>query len=385
MTARGDNGAGPAAAERVEKDRALGPLVRRYRPSRFVAIWVATAVLFAISPVLAPGSLGSSALLSMLPFAAILAIASIGQTIVIQQRGLDFSVGGVITLAAIIVTVYPHGNGGRLPVAILLVVVACVVTGLLSGLAITRLGITPLVATLGVNALLTGAVLQITSGEPTAVATTGLDNFALAKTVGIPNTVIIAAVLLCIVAIVMRTTVIGRRFVVTGAGRSAAEVAGLHVVRYEILAYIAAALTYGAAGILVAGYLSRPDLTVGNDYLLPTVAAVVIGGTSLAGGSGSVVASAIGALFLTQLDQVVQGMGAADSVQLVIQGGIIAAGMTLAQLPSLRLALRNRVGLIKGRSKLATSTPRQQGAEGQSSGSGTGSQSELTGLRRSER
>ncbi|MGH3494157.1 MAG: hypothetical protein ACRDQ1_13135, partial [Sciscionella sp.] len=101
--------------------RALTPArIRRARPSRFIAIWIATAVLFAISPLLAPGSIDSSALLSMLPFAAILAIASIGQTLAVQQRGLDFSVGGMITVAAIIVTVYPHGSGGRLLPAIVL-------------------------------------------------------------------------------------------------------------------------------------------------------------------------------------------------------------------------------------------------------------------------
>lgn len=349
---------------------------RRARPSRFIAIWIATAVLFAISPVLAPGSIDSSALLSMLPFAAILAIASIGQTLVVQQRGLDFSVGGVITVAAIIVTVYPHGSGGRLLPAIVLVLAVCVVTGLASGLAITQLGITPLVATLGINALLTGVALQITNGEPTAVATSGLGSFALAKTVGIPNTAIIAAALLCIVAVVMRTTVVGRRFIAIGAGRPATQVAGLHVVRYEIGAYIAASVVYGAAGILLAGYLERPDLTVGDNYLLPTVAAVVIGGTSLAGGRGSVVASAIGALFLTQLDQVVQGMGAASSVQLVIQGGIIAAGMALTQLPSLRLALRNGNRFNRLRSTLAKSTPRQPGRELQSPEAGAGSRSE---------
>ena len=109
----------------------------------------------------------------MLPFAAILAIAAIGQTLVIQQRGLDLSVPGMITLTTIIVTKYPNGDSGRLPAAFGLVVVACAASGLVSGFAITRLGITPLVATLGVNALLTGVVLQITSGGATASATPG--------------------------------------------------------------------------------------------------------------------------------------------------------------------------------------------------------------------
>src|SRR3989454_4584484 len=124
---------------------------------RYSAIWVATALLFAVSPLLASGSVSQSALLSVLPFAAILAIAAIGQTLVVQQRGFDLSVAGMITLTTIIVTRFAQGSDARLWGALALVAVACVASGLVSGLAITWLGVTPLVATLGVNALLTGA------------------------------------------------------------------------------------------------------------------------------------------------------------------------------------------------------------------------------------
>ncbi len=307
------------------------------RVPRYAAIWVATALLFAISPLLAPGSDSRSALLSTLPFAAILAIAAIGQTLVIQQRGLDLSVAGMITLATIIVTKYPNGHESRLPMAFVLVVVACFASGLVSGVAITRLGITPLVATLGVNALLTGVVLQITSGSATASATPGLARFALDKTAGIPNTVIIAALACAVVSIVMRTSVLGRRFVSVGTSPAAAHAAGIPVARYQVGTYLLASLSYGAAGVLVAGFLVTPGIDPGDTYLLPTIAAVVLGGTSLAGGRGSVFATALGCVFLTQLEQVVLGMGAPDSVQLIIQGSIIALGMALRQVPTRRL------------------------------------------------
>ena len=139
------------------------------------------------------------------------------------------------------------------------------------------------------------------------------------------------------VALVIRTTVVGRRFVAVGASPAAAHVAGVRVKAYRCSTYVLASLTYGAAGILVAGFLGTPGIGAGNDYLLPTIAAVVLGGTSLAGGTGSVVATAIGALFLTQLEQVVLGMGAPDSVQLIIQGSIIALGMALRHVPFARI------------------------------------------------
>jgi ribose transport system permease protein len=310
---------------------------RDLRLPRFSAIWLATGLLFAASPLLAPGSDNRSALLSTLPFAAILAIAATGQTLVIQQRGLDLSVPGMITLATIIVTKYPSGSEAKLPAALGLVAVACIVSGLVSGLAITQLGITPLVATLGVNALLTGVVLQITSGAATASATPGLARFSLAKTAGVPNTVIIAAVAVTVLALVMRTSVLGRQFVAVGTSPAAAHTAGLRVRSHQIGTYVVASLSYGAAGVLIAGFLGTPGIGAGNDYLLPTIAAVVLGGTSLAGGMGSVAATAVGAVFLTQLEQVVLGMGAPNSIQLVIQGGIIALGMALRQVRTARL------------------------------------------------
>ena len=330
------------------------------RVPRFSAIWVATALLFAVSPLLASGSVSHSALLSMLPFAAILAIASIGQTLVIQQRGLDLSVPGMITLTTIIVTTYPNGSADKLPAAIGLVALACVVSGLVSGLAITALGVTPLVATLGVNALLTGTYLEITNGASSSSATPGLARFALAKSLGIPNTVIIAVIACALTAIVFRITVVGRRFVSVGTSPAAARAAGLRAKTYECMTYVLASLTYGAAGILVAGYLQTPGIGAGDDYLLPTIAAVVLGGTSLAGGSGSVVATMMGALFLTQLEQVVLGMGAPDSVQLVIQGAIIALGMALRHLPSsgLRAAFTSVPPHLRS-SSAALMTPRR--------------------------
>lgn len=332
--------AGPPPAGRTGAARRLAA-GRRVWASPYAAIWPGTALLFAVSPLIARGSLSGSALRGMLPFAAILAIVGIGQTLVIQQRGLDLAVPGAVSLAAIIVTKYPGGADARLPAAIGLALAACAAAGLVSGLAVTWLRITPLVGTLGVNALLLGTILRITSGSSTATAPPALAGFAFGRTLGVPNSVLVAAAALAAVAVVVRTTVLGRRFVAVGTNSRAAYVAGMRVHRYQLSTYLAAGLCYGCAGILLAGYLRTPGLSAGDSYLLPSIAAVVLGGTSLAGGSGSVVATAGGSLFLTQLQQVVFGAGAPSSVQLLIQAGVIAAGMTLRTVPW-RRALRLR-------------------------------------------
>jgi ribose transport system permease protein len=332
-----------SAAAQAPAPRRLGVLNRLHVP-RYSAIWVAAALLFAVSPLLASNSLTGSALLSMLPFAAMLAIAAIGQTLVIQQRGLDLTVPGMILLSTVILTQYADGSNSRLPVAILLVVLACVASGVTSGLAITQFGITPLVATLGVNALLLGTVYQLTSGQATASSPGALASFTAHKTFGIPNSALVAAIVVIVVAALIRTTVPGRRFVAVGASPAAARAAGIRVNSYVITTYVLASLTYGAAGILITGYLLTPGLSAGQTYLLPTIAAVVLGGTSLAGGNGSVVATAVGAVFLTQLQQVLTANGAAESVEFIIQGSIIALGMLLRNVPWRRLLARVPAG-----------------------------------------
>lgn len=328
----------------VRPVRASTPAVRRIVRSPFFPIWPATALLFALSPLIDPGSLRASALTSTLPFAALLAIAGMGQTLVIQQRGLDLSVPGMISLATIIITKAPGGLDARLPAGLALVAVACVLSGAASGLAVTRLRITPLVATLGVNALLLGTILEITNGTSTTAPPPALVSFAFGKTAGIPNTAIIAALLALVVALFFRTTVIGRRFVAVGTNAPAAYVAGVPTNAYVFGTYVLASLFYGITAILLAGYVGTPGLSAGDNYLLPSITAVVLGGASLAGGSGSVIGTAIGALFLVQLQQDVFGAGAPSSVQYLIQAGVIALAMALrtARVGRLTAALLRR-------------------------------------------
>lgn len=312
--------------------------------SRFVPIWVATGLLFAISAVVAPGTVTESSLQGMVPFAAILAVAAAGQTLVIQQRGLDLSLPGMISLATVLMTKIPAGNNDLILTALLVTLAAAVVAGVINGLAVTRFGITPLVATLGVNALLVGTVLFLTSGTSTAAAPMALANMALARTLGVPNTALVAIVLIAVIALVIRFTIPGRRFVAVGANPVAAHAAGIPVARYLMGTYIAAAVCYAIAGVLLTGFLGIPGALPGDNYLLPSIAAVVLGGTSLAGGTGSVVATAVGAVFLTQLGLVVRALGAPQSVQLILQGVIIAVGMGLRLVPWHRLAAIVRPG-----------------------------------------
>jgi ribose transport system permease protein len=310
---------------------------------------VATLVLFAISKVVEPQSLARSSLLGMLPFAAILAIVAVGQTLVIQQGGIDLSVPGMISLTVVLMASVPDGDNGKLPLAILYAVVAALAAGLLSGLLVSRVGITPIVTTLGMNALLYGFVIQVSNGNPPPT-TSRLNDFATGKIAGVPTTVPIAIVVTALVAWVVKKTVAGRRFEGVGASNSGARAAGLVVARHKTVAYVAAALLYCLGGILLGGVVSDPSAFQGDAYLLPSVAAVVLGGTSLLGGRGSVAASAVAAVFITQLDQLLLTSGASSAVQNLVQAGALAIGIAVYSVPWGRLR-----GWRRGRSEESAS------------------------------
>jgi len=308
-------------------------------------ICVATAVLFLVSWILEPSSVRGSALLGMLPFAGLLAIAAMGQTLVIQQGGIDLSVAGMLSMTVVIMTLYPNGDSSKLPVAVLLAFAVTLAAGLFTGIVVSRIGVTPIVATLGMNALLYGGVIELSHGFlPTT--TSGLFNFASGRFLGVPNTIIVAVVLTAAVGFGIKRTVFGRRFEAVGAGLFGARAAGLGTWRYQLGAYVAAAALYCTAGILLAGVVSTPSVFQGDSYLLPSVAAVVLGGTSLLGGRGSVAATAIAALFITQLGQFVLETGAAQAVQNLVNAGALAVGLAIYSVPWRRLttAIRGRSG-----------------------------------------
>jgi ribose transport system permease protein len=300
---------------------------------RSAGIWVATGLLFALSAVFQPQSLSTSALAVLWPFAAVLILAATGQTLVVQQRGIDLSVPGFISLTVVLVTHIPNEDSSKLLPAILLAYAIAIGAGLVNGLMVTRVGITPIVMTLGMNAVLYGVDLGISQGTPTQT-TKALQSFTSSSVAGLPLPLVIAVGLVLIIGFTVKRTAFGRRFEACGASAAAGRAAGLWDHRYQIGVYVGAAVLYCTAGVLLAGIVSQPDPFQGNAYLLPSVAAVALGGTSLLGGKGSVVASAVGALFLSQLQQFVLATGASAAVQNLVQAGTLALAVAVYGLQS---------------------------------------------------
>ncbi|GLK15977.1 ABC transporter permease [Herbiconiux flava] len=312
-----------------------------------VTVGIAVIALLVVSALFAPSSVSQGAVLGMLPFAAVLSCVGLGQMLVVQQGGIDLSIPGAVSLSIVVVSRIPNGDDSLLVPAVLLAIGLAVLAGLLNGLLIGRLGLNAIIATLGTNALLFAVVLGISGGSPTTT-TRLLRDVAGGLSFGIPNSVFFALAAFLLVTVLVKKTVAGRRFEAVGANPVAARATGLRVRTHQAAAYVWAQLLYCLAGILLAGITAQPTAFQGNAYLIPAVAVVVLGGTSLLGGRGFPLATVVAAVFLSQLDQFVLAAGVPFAVRSIIQAAALAVGVALYTIDwaglRARLGSRQRVG-----------------------------------------
>jgi ribose transport system permease protein len=316
---------------------------RGFALGEFGWIWFALLALFAVSAIVAPGTVRPSSLLSMLPFAAILAIVAVGQAIVIQQRGLDLSLGSVLALGGLLVAVLAPALDSA-PLAVIVTIVIATALGAFNGVLIARLNIMPIVATLASNAIFLGFVRKV-SGDRVNATPPGLSDFTQMAPFGLPNAILLSVLFIAAVTLVMRFTKVGRYFVVVGAAPATARAAGLNVLAFQIGAYAFASACFATAGMLLAGLIGSASNLAGPDYLLPSIAAVVVGGASFNGGRGSVIASGAAAVFMTQLEQMASALGASAAVQLLVQALAIVIAVSLRNLAGTVAFVLKRAGI----------------------------------------
>ena len=296
-----------------------------------VTVVVSTLVLLGLCLVFAPSSIASGALAGSLPFAAVLAIVGLAQMLVVQQGGFDLSVAGGVSLAVVIATHVPAGQDAALAPAVLMALGCAAVAGALNGMLVGLLRLNAIVATIGMNALIYGGVFAISGGVP-RTTTPLLAAIAGGEIAGVANAVWFALATLIVVAFILNKTAMGRRFVAIGANPLAARAIGLHVRLHRTMAYVCAQILYCLAGLLIAGITREPTAFQGDPLLLPSVAVVVLGGTSLLGGRGFPFATVIAAFFLNQLSQFALAVGVPYSAQTIIQAVALGFGIAVYSL-----------------------------------------------------
>jgi ribose transport system permease protein len=299
--------------------------------ARFVPIWLATGALLVVAAIIAPNAIKSTSWAFVLPYMTILAIAALGQMLVIMHAGIDLSTPGVISLGGNFVVGVSAGSDHRLALGILACLGIGALAGLVNGIFVAILGLNPLIVTLAVGQILLAWTVRYSRGVTNQSAVPdALSSWAAHKPLGISVVFWTGAAITLAVAIALRYTAAGRRFQAVGANPRAAWMAGLHVRSHVVFAYMAAGILYGAAAVLLAGLRINIDPAFGAAYLLAPIAAVVIAGASLSGGLASATSTWMAALALTLLTQMLLILGLSTAMQYIVFGAAIIVGMLIS-------------------------------------------------------
>lgn len=260
---------------------------------------------------------------------AVIGIAALGMTLVIIAGGIDLSVGSIIALGTVVIALLLQEGCSPL-VAALGGVGASALCGALSGLLITRLRLLPFVVTLGMMGALRGAAKGLANEQPVYPDETWLNRLMqLGSEGGLPSGVWLMLAFAVIVALALRYTRFGRHVFAVGSNELTARLCGVPVERVKLLVYILGGAFAGLGAVLQFAYLTGGDPTTAVGLELNIIAAVVIGGASLAGGQGTIVGTLVGALIMSVVANGCTKLGLSNWVQEIVTGGIIIAAVLL--------------------------------------------------------
>jgi ribose transport system permease protein len=270
-----------------------------------------------------PGTVNALWISNMMLFAAPLGIVAAGQTLVMLTGGIDLSVASVATASAYLMAT--HSGLGVAP-AILYGLGVGFVVGLINGIGVALLRVQPLVMTLGTG-LMTEGMLVVYSQKKMADAPRVpqfIEDLGAGKFLGgIPKDLMVWVPIAIILIFVLRRTGYGRLLYAIGDNSKACGLAGIRVWRILLVNYVTCGLFAASAGLIIVGGTDSAELRLAEVYLLPSVAAVIIGGTSIFGGRGGYSGTIIGALILTVLNSILTLLDVPESVRQILYGAII--------------------------------------------------------------
>jgi len=293
---------------------------------------LAILVLLVAGELISPGFASWRQIVSMLIIAGLLGVVAAGQNLVILSgnEGIDLSVGGIVSFGAFLAGNVMQQNDLNIVPAVAAVVVATFAVGLVNGLGVTVLRVPPLVMTLGMFGVLQGGLVLLARGVPSGGAAPLLQAAVVRPLLlGLPGIVFIWLALGAALTLMLRRTSFGFNICAIGANERTAAVAGVPVQRVRTLAFALSGVLAGLTGVLLLGYTGNVFIGAGDQYALPSVIAVVVGGTSLAGGAGSYIGTMAGAVFLVVLQSILTTLSIPEFGRQVIYGATLLALMLI--------------------------------------------------------
>ncbi len=319
----------PGSAARISGVGRVGRLVTAVGRQRELSLVLVMVLLGGFVATQAPQFLSASNLKQVAVLAAIIAIAAVGEAMVVITRNVDLSVESTIGLVAFVVANLLRIHAMSAPAAVLLGIGLGLLLGIINGAIITVLRVPAIVATLGTLSIYRGVDFLLAGGHQVTVGDLpdGYTDWATATVIGIPDFVWLAVIVVVVTGIGLRQTRFGRQVYAVGSNPDAAAVAGLHNRVVVFVVFALCGLLAGVAGVLWGIEFGSINATAANGVVLQVVAAVVVGGVAIFGGSGSVVGAALGAVFLGFISNALTLLNLSQFWLEAIYGAVILAAV----------------------------------------------------------
>lgn len=288
-----------------------------------IAVWIVASMTL-------PGFGAFGHLRYLLELAAVIGIVAAGQTLVILMGGIDLSVGAIITVTAILLPlISPDGDPtGLVGIAITLSIASGI--GLLNGVGVAYLRVPPIIMTLAMATFLQGMLVIIAGGSAVSVTNAAVMWLGQARPFEIPAGVFLWIGVSVVTLLIIHRFAIGARFLALGANPLAARLSGVSVTRNTILLFTLSGFFAGLAGILILGMNRQGYVGIGDPYLLTSIAAVVLGGTSILGGRGTYAGTIPGAILLVTTTALITVVNASPGLRSIMFGSLILAVLLIS-------------------------------------------------------
>lgn len=293
-----------------------------------LAILVILIILCVLAAISTPVFATSRNIMSVLQRTATTGIVAIGMTFVIGTGGIDLSVGGQVTIIGI-VSAMLFTNGVPMPIILLIMLAMGILLGLINGVLVSYLKIVPIMVTLAVQLITFGISLYITEGRQFLIKVDAFRFFGLGKIMGISTPIWIFAIVAIIAWLLIKKFTIGRKILAVGSNAKGAWYAGINVLKITIIAYVISGICSAISSVIMTSKLMSASASVGEGMEMDAIAAVVIGGTSMAGGNGYIVGTVAGALIITVITNWMTLADVNPYLRDVVKGLIIIVALLL--------------------------------------------------------
>ena len=282
------------------------------------------ALLFVVTIIINPQGFNTKFIGSLILMSVLLSISASGQTIVLIGGGMDFSVGAVMSAAAIITTYTMDNRNGYFFQVLGICLAMGAVVGLLNGFFVVKIGLPPMIVTMAVANIVSRMQYVITAGTPSGYAGETFKNSVIYRFFGlIPSIVIYAAIIFPLLFWLLQRSRFGKQVYLVGNNRQAAFLNGVNVNWVVVATYVLSGMLSAFAGILGAGYMVTARCDIFNDYAFTSLVAVIVGGTTFAGGIGNFSGTVAGALLMTVLSNLITTLALPQTMRDILNGVII--------------------------------------------------------------